>query len=815
MVNNIPLVLNVWEPGIWLDKVEPSTIPVWACVYSLPMELCNGNGIGKVFSGIGKPMLMDKLTKERCLKKARKLDFDRVLVEVFASDDLPDFLEIEAEGEIAAKAIKDAMKSGDSVSIKSNDGKCDDDGFVTVGRKGKANITQSNDKRFVMKNRNFCGNFRHNFGRQGPNQQNRFSNQKYQAVGVKYKSGGENIKSGSKGFDGGKSFGENEKGRVSYSLGSSKISGLEKGDVNENIHVSNSFQAFDDQDMVDKEEALNDIVNEEYDKILDYFFKNYSNYGMEPYIDEEEVKSKNERMMDVIKPEKLDENGHGLNNDLSQKQVMDLLRGGNFSFCRLLETKVKKKKLMKVYSKVLGTWEWLSNAAACEGGTGIIIGWNSFVVKVIGRKELWRDLCKHSVAVKDFPWVLMGDFNIILDPSKRSFGSSSITAVLGILRFLLFVVSDHAPVILNIPGVLGVKPKPFKFANFLASKDEFLPSVRSVRNKKVPGVSMFSVVSMLKMLKKPFRKMKYAQGDLSANTLKFKEELCSIQSDMVRDPSNVLLRSKEISALNAYKDAAKDEELFLKQRSKFTWLSEGDFNTKYFYNVMKEMRNRSRIDNVEDGDGNFFSGTDVGDQFVKHFEKVLGRKVEVNPIIEPDHLFANKLSQAKADCMVRPISDEEIKVVSFGIADDKAPGPDDFSSKFFKSAWSIMGTEFTKAIKYFFYNGRLLKEINDTVLALVPKVKTPKKVSDFRLISCCTVLYKCISKVIANRIKDVINSIVNSFPSAFIPSRQISDNIMLTQELMRNYHRMSGPSKVAFKININKANDTVDWGFLR
>ncbi|GKB60968.1 sodium/hydrogen exchanger 6 [Tanacetum coccineum] len=310
------------------------------------------------------------------------------------------------------------------------------------------------------------------------------------------------------------------------------------------------------------------------------------------------------------------------------------------------------------------------------------------------------------------------------------------------------------------------------------------------------------------MLKKPFRKMKYAQGDLSANTLTFKEELCSIQSDMVRDPSNVLLRSKEIYALNAYKDAAKDDELFLKQRSKFTWLSKGDFNTKYFYNVMKERRNRSRIDNVEDGDGNFFSGTDVGDQFVKHFEKVLGRKVEVNPITEPDHLFVNKLSQAKADCMVRPVSGEEIKAALFGIADDKAPGPDGFSSKFFKSAWSIVGTEFTKAIKDFFCNGRLLKEINATVLALVPKVKTLKKVSDFRPISCCTVLYKCISKVIANRIKDVLNSIVNSFPSAFIPSRQISDNIMLTQELMRNYHRMSGPSKVAFKIDINKANDT-------
>lgn len=95
MINNIPLVLNVWEPGIWLDKVDPSTIPIWVCVYGIPMELCNGNGIGKIFSGIGKPMLMDRLTKERCLKKVGKLDFARVLVEVSATEDLPCMLEIE------------------------------------------------------------------------------------------------------------------------------------------------------------------------------------------------------------------------------------------------------------------------------------------------------------------------------------------------------------------------------------------------------------------------------------------------------------------------------------------------------------------------------------------------------------------------------------------------------------------------------------------------------------------------------------------------------------------------------------------------
>lgn len=165
--------------------------------------------------------------------------------------------------------------------------------------------------------------------------------------------------------------------------------------------------------------------------------------------------------------------------------------------------------------------------------------------------------------------------------------------------------------------------------------------------------------------------------------------------------------------------------------------------------------------------------------------------------------------------MLREVSDDEIKDAMFGIEDEKAPGPDGYSSRFFKAAWGIVGGEVCKAVRDFFQNGKMLKEVNSTIIALVPKVSTPQKVSDFRPIACCNVLYKCISKVLTNRIKGVLGSIVDECQSAFIPGRQISDNILLTQELMRNYHRDRGPPKVAFKIDIQKAYDSVEWEFLK
>ncbi|GJX07012.1 hypothetical protein Tco_0194944 [Tanacetum coccineum] len=130
--------------------------------------------------------------------------------------------------------------------------------------------------------------------------------------------------------------------------------------------------------------------------------------------------------------------------------------------------------------------------------------------------------------------------------------------------------------------------------------------------------------------------------------------------------------------------------------------------------------------------------------------------------------------------MVRPITNDEIKKAMFDIGDDKALGPNGYTSAY------TIGCDVCNAIRDLFGNGQLLKEINHTFLALIPKVTTPSKVNDYRPISCCNVIYKCI------RIKEV----VSENQSAFVPGRRISDNILITQELMHNYHRDKGPPSI-------------------
>ena len=126
----------------------------------------------------------------------------------------------------------------------------------------------------------------------------------------------------------------------------------------------------------------------------------------------------------------------------------------------------------------------------------------------------------------------------------------------------------------------------------------------------------------------------------------------------------------------------------------------------------------------------------------------------------------------------------------------------------------MIGKDVLIAIHNFFYRGRLSKELNHTLLCLLPKIPNASSVSDYRPIACCSVIYKCIAKVIVERMKGSLDLLVGKYQSAFIPGRRIIDNILMAHELVRGYQKDKGQPRCAFKIDIRKAYDTVDWTFL-
>jgi len=104
---------------------------------------------------------------------------------------------------------------------------------------------------------------------------------------------------------------------------------------------------------------------------------------------------------------------------------------------------------------------------------------------------------------------------------------------------------------------------------------------------------------------------------------------------------------------------------------------------------------------------------------------------------------------------------EEVKVALSQMGSTKAPRPDGMNALFYQNFWHVVGDNVVLAVLDFLNNGNMLPKINHTNIVLIPKVKNPMKMSDFRPISLCNVIYKIISKVLANGLKQVLPQIIS------------------------------------------------------
>ena len=122
-----------------------------------------------------------------------------------------------------------------------------------------------------------------------------------------------------------------------------------------------------------------------------------------------------------------------------------------------------------------------------------------------------------------------------------------------------------------------------------------------------------------------------------------------------------------------------------------------------------------------------------------------------------------------------------------------------------------------KAIKAFFQSGHMLKSLNHTIISLIPKVELPTDLKQYRPISLCNVLDKVISKILANRLKPILELCISKNQSSFIPNRQILDNIIISHECLHflKNKRQGNDGYTALKLDMSKAYDRVEWGYLK
>jgi hypothetical protein len=143
----------------------------------------------------------------------------------------------------------------------------------------------------------------------------------------------------------------------------------------------------------------------------------------------------------------------------------------------------------------------------------------------------------------------------------------------------------------------------------------------------------------------------------------------------------------------------------------------------------------------------------------------------------------------------------------------KSPRPDGVHLGFIKDFWPDLKYDIMRFVSDFHPNGRLSKGINNTFIALIPKIDNPQRLNDFRPIALVGCLYKILAKVLANRLRNVMSTVISETQSAFVKDRQILDGILIANEVVDEAVKMK-KDLLLFKVDFEKAYDSVDWGYL-
>ncbi|KAJ9545526.1 hypothetical protein OSB04_025233 [Centaurea solstitialis] len=370
-------------------------------------------------------------------------------------------------------------------------------------------------------------------------------------------------------------------------------------------------------------------------------------------------------------------------------------------------------------------------------------------------------------------------------------------------------ISDHSPIALHTQVRQPIAHnRNFRFENKWLQEPSFnqflLDSWNKIGNNEFP--------TKLSLLAKTLRK--WGRNLNSSYKHDVKEAYSKLES-LRRNLNPISNTAYEEERLRLLSILLKEEEHW-RQRSKAFWLKDGDNNTKFFHAYANGRRKINRIIKLKDDDGQWVEEVTglnnlVNEYFTRLFSASTGNPHMISNLVK------NKLSARDIERLEMSFTKEEFREALFQMHPDKSPGPDGFNPRFYQKFWHLLGDDiFNESLKWLelgtFPNG-----VNDTIITLIPKCKSPTNIKDYRPISLCNVLVKIITKVLANRIKPVLSTLISENQTAFIKDWLITDNVLVAFETIHSMHRNTRKKsgEVAIKIDISKAYDRLDWSFLQ
>lgn len=251
--------------------------------------------------------------------------------------------------------------------------------------------------------------------------------------------------------------------------------------------------------------------------------------------------------------------------------------------------------------------------------------------------------------------------------------------------------------------------------------------------------------------------------------------------------------SREEELLKEFDVILEQEEMVWFQKSREKWVNFGDRNTKFFHTSTVIRRRRNHIETLRNDEDKWVSDIEeLESMAVQYFTRLYSLE-NVDPVVEklPHEGFPSLSRDDKVE-LSRPFSGMDIELAVRSMGSFKAPRPDGYQPIFYQRSWEVVGESVIQFALEFFESGQLPQETNDALIVLIPKVASPEKITQFRPISLCNVLFKIITKAMVRRLEQVMVKLIGPAQSSFIPGRLINDNIVVVQEAIHSMRYKQG-----------------------
>ncbi|XP_058776514.1 uncharacterized protein LOC131650817 [Vicia villosa] len=369
--------------------------------------------------------------------------------------------------------------------------------------------------------------------------------------------------------------------------------------------------------------------------------------------------------------------------------------------------------------------------------------------------------------------------------------------------------SDHSPILLSCePVQQRRRRRKFRFENWWLDEEGLLDVVKESWLAETHN-SVVEKISRCALYLEQWQKVQVQKNNEEKDILRAK-------LDMYRGSMDPINADQYMVAHLDYNKVLIREDTYWKQRAKTHWFRDGDRNTKFFHRTASVRRNSQQIsmllndEHVEIRDQEGLCGV-AKNYFEELFKEKAGTYEPVLALIHP------LISSTDNESLTAPLSKDELYMALSQMHPNKSPGPDGFNPAFYQNFWDICGDDIFTEANLWLDRGFFPSDITHTNICLIPKNGNPSSMTDLRPISLCNVVYKILSKLLANRLKKCLDKCIREEQSAFVEGRSILDNAMIAFEVIHALKRRTSGNnaQLALKIDISKAYDRVDWGFLR